>query len=516
MVHGSSSQFMNHSIYPLLSLANLVPHKPTIFTFENLRQLHAKLITSGLLNSDPSCFLSFLKLVVSYPSAPPQVSTFSQFHTPLFFTWRHLVLKLGLKDRPLRVFYLFNVIRRATHGQLYLSDPYMYASLIKASNSASAIRQGKSIHCHVVRLGLDSNVNICNSLICFYASSLKSMKHACVLFDGIPEKTLVTVNCMISGFVKNGFFNWAFSFLNHILGYSLEVGLRPNHVTMVILFSECIEFSSVISLKAYCWKMGYILRTEVCNALIDFYAKFGRLNDAAKLFNDMPARDLISWNTMISGYTRSKNCGKAISLFREMMSNNVLCDRVSLISMILASANDGNLKMGKAVHGYIKSKGIEITLPLGIVLINMYFKCGLVDSARKVFADLPHDNIAIWNSMIHGFVECKNSLEALSLFNLIQSRMLLPDEVTMLGLIMACKNTGDICQGIELNSHIESNDTLSESIILKNSLIDMYAKCGSMSKAQSVFDKMPKRDVISWTSIIVGYAVNCCLPQNGS
>lgn len=498
---------MNPSLSHFLGLAHL-PHKPTIFSFENLRQLHAKLITSGLLSSDPSCFLSLLKLFCPHPSALHQASSFAQFQTPLSVTWRHLVVKLGLTDKPFRVVYLFNAIRRTTHNDHLLCDPYLYASLIKASNSVSAVRQGKSIHCHVVRLGLDSNVNISNSLICLYASSLKSMKHACVLFDRIPEKTVVTVNCMISGFVKNGFFDLALSFFNRILGCSLDGRLRPNHVTMVILLSGCVEFVTGTSLKAYCWKMGYLVRPEVSNVLIDFYARFGNMNDAAKLFDDMSARDLISWNTMILGYTRSKNCGKAISLFTEMMSNNIECDRVSLISMILASANEGNLKMVKAVHGYIKSKGIKMSLPLGIVLINMYSKCGLVDSVKNVFDELPNDNIAVWNSMIHGLVECGRNLEAFSLFNVIQSRMLLPDEVTMLGLIMACKTSGDICHCIDIDSYIESNSTLKESIILQNSLIDMYAKCGSMSKAKFVFDKMPVRDVISWTSIIVGYAVN--------
>ncbi|KAI4336003.1 hypothetical protein L6164_014584 [Bauhinia variegata] len=337
------------------------------------------------------------------------------------------------------------------------------------------------------------------------------MRHARVLFDRSPVKTVVTLNSMMSGFVKNGFSDMAFCFFNDFCGCSDNVGFKPNHVTMVILLSGCVEcgvFGIGTSLKAYCWKMGFVSRTEVSNSLIDFYAKFGCVNDAAKLFNHMHGRDLITWNTMISGYAKSNHSKEAISLFKEMMHSNIGCDRVSLISMILASANDGNLKMGKAVHGYIKARGIEMTVPLGIVLINMYFKCGLVDSARKVFDQLSNDNIAIWNSMIHGYVECGHNFEALSLFNVIQSRMLLPDEVTMLGLIMACRNSGDICHGTNVHSYIQSSNRLKDSIVLQNALIDMYAKCGSMKKAKSLFDKMPVRDVISWTSVIVGYAVN--------
>ncbi|XP_062118618.1 pentatricopeptide repeat-containing protein At3g12770-like [Humulus lupulus] len=392
-----------------------------------------------------------------------------------------------------------------------LGDPYVYASLVKACNKFSAIREGKSIHCYVVRLGLDYNVNILNSLIHFYSCSRSLMSFACVLFDRIPEKTIVTVNGLISGFVKNELFDAGLNLFKRVLVCLFGLDLKPNYVTLVILISGCFEFGRLDvgkTLHSYCYKTGVGSVTEACNALIDLYSKFECMTEASCLFEAMVDKDLVSWNTMISGYASVGEYMTAFTLFREMRTKNIAFDRVSLISLILASGHGKDLDLIKMVHGYIIASGIEITPPVGTTLITMYSKCGSVEFARNVFFKVQDENIAYWNAMVHAYVESGHDHEALEVFNQIKLRKLKPDEVTMLGVVLACRNSGNLYHGIGIHSYIESSSHLNQSIILQNALIDMYAKYGNMDRAKLVFDKMPKKDVVSWTSVIVGHAIN--------
>ncbi|KAF2315964.1 hypothetical protein GH714_040759 [Hevea brasiliensis] len=279
----------------------------------------------------------------------------------------------------------------------------------------------------------------------------------------------------------------------------------------MVLISGCVEnggYEVGKLLHSYCCKTGFDVIIQVCNTLIDFYCKYGYVDDARRLFDSMIEKDLVSWNTMVAGYARSNNCGKAFSLFREMRYSNIGYDRVSFVNFILACANGGDLDLGKVAHGHLIASGKEISVSLGTVLVNMYCKCGLIEFARKVFDELPDKNVASWNSMIRGYVESGLNREALRLFNLMKCRKLEPDAVTMLGLISACRKSGELSHGTDIHSYIVSKDHLNGRIVLQNALIDMYAKCGNMAQAKSIFVKMTKKDVISWTSIIMGHAIS--------
>ncbi|KAL6181613.1 hypothetical protein ACLB2K_048264 [Fragaria x ananassa] len=492
-------------------LTHLLHQNPNLFSPQNLLQIQTQLTTTGLLYLNPSCLIPFLNLTLSNPSTLHQATALfnhtQHLNAP---TWPIMVRRLNLDADPSRVVSVFRAMQRLKRNGPVV-DPYVYASLVKACNKLWATREGKAVHCHVVRIGLEYNVNLWNSILNLYSCSENLIGYACRVFDVMPHRNVVTVNGMLSGFVKNGMLDEGIGLFKKVLGCSFGLECRPNYVTLVVLVSGCVELDGFIVgrvLHSYCCKAGLDLVNEVCNALIDLYSKFGHLGEAVRMFNEMPETDLVSWNSMIAGYAGVGECRKALYLFREMRASNVGFDRVSLSSLISAAANGRDLGMGKVVHGYMTVGGAEITVAIGTALIDMYSKCGSTKCARKILDNLQDESIVLWNSMIHGYVECGHNQEALELFNQIQSRKLRPDEVTMVGLILACRNSGDLSHGICIHSYIENDIHLQRSIVPHNALIDMYSKCGNMSLAKVVFNKMPSKDVISWTSIIVGHAIN--------
>ncbi|XP_070669466.1 putative pentatricopeptide repeat-containing protein At5g52630 [Malus domestica] len=135
-----------------------------------------------------------------------------------------------------------------------------------------------------------------------------------------PQKTVVTINCMLSGFVKNSLFGVALDLFNRVLSCDFCLGLKPNYVTLVVLISSlCMEYH------------------------------------AGRMFYEMPERYLVLWNTMIAGYAGVGDCRRAFSLFREMKAGDFGFDKVSLIGLILAACNSRDLGMGKMIHGYDSS-----------------------------------------------------------------------------------------------------------------------------------------------------------------
>ncbi|CAL1368317.1 unnamed protein product [Linum trigynum] len=424
--------------------------------------------------------------------------------------WSNVLRQVDLQSDPNRVISMFRAIQKVAYDSPVL-DPYAYASLIKACNKLKYANGGKSVHGRAVKLGYDGSLSVRNSLIHLYAGS-EILNYARVLFDGMPERNVVTVNGMLSGFLKNNRFVEGLRLFHEAFGE----GLKPNHVTLVVLISGCVEagrYRLGMLLHSFCCKSCLDSAVEVGNALLDFYAKFGFMNDAVRLFSNMLNKDLVSWNTMVAGYAKNGgNLGQAFSLFREMRNGYAGYDRVSLVNLALACANGRDLVRGKMVHGHVvvaTGADTSLSLSVGTVFINMYSKCGFMEYARRIFRKLPDENVASWNSMIHGCVERGQNSEALALFDSMKSRrMVRADEVTMLGLISACRNSGQLSRGTEIHLYIDAIDHLGKSLVLQNALIDMYAKCGIMDRARLVFDKMPQKDVISWTTLIVGHAIN--------
>ncbi|KAK4489865.1 hypothetical protein RD792_000511 [Penstemon davidsonii] len=407
---------------------------------------------------------------------------------------------------PLKALSLF----QTNQSTLFHNDPFIFASLIKACGKVHAFPEGKSIHCHVIRVGLDCNVNVLNSLVSFYMGSANLLSYAAFLFDVVSEKSVVTVNCMISGHVKRGHLDVGLSLFIKMLKGCYGSSLKPNYVTFVILISGCAEFGvgTGNALHCCCFKMGLNGNVELCNVLINLYAKSGCIFYAANVFRDMPEKDLISWNTMIWGYTNNGDCTQAFSLFRKMRIEEIKLDKISFSCLISSCAALKDLLLGRMIHAHVISIGLESDVSVGTALIDMYAKCRKMMAARNLFDELPKQNIEIWNSMIHAYIENGQSKKALKVLDQIESKELELDEVTILGLIMACRDMGSLDKGISMHSIVESNELYKKSVVLGNALIDMYAKCGSMGRARAVFDRMPCRDVISWTSIIVGHAIN--------
>lgn len=274
-----------------------------------------------------------------------------------------------------------------------------------------------------------------------------------------------------------------------------EAAIEPNHITFITLLSACAHypartnFSFGTAIHAHVRKLGLDINdVMVGTALIDMYAKCGRVESARLAFDQMGVRNLVSWNMMIDGYMRNgrfedalqvfdgmpvKNAiswtaliggfvkkdyhEEALECFREMQLSGVAPDYVTVIAVIAACANLGTLGLGLWVHRLVMTQDFRNNVKVSNSLIDMYSRCGCIDLARQVFDRMPQRTLVSWNSIIVDFAANGLADEALNNFNSMQEEGFKLDGVSYTGALMACSHAGLIDEGLGIFENMKSS-----------------------------------------------------------
>lgn len=359
---------------------------------------------------------------------------------------------------------------------------------------------GKQVHDHIVSSKVPPNVYIANTLLKLY-TNCGDVAGARQLFDDFANKTLVSYNIMISGYAHQGQTHAAYALFTEMQ----QQGLEPDKFTYVSVLTACSNLSSGKDIHAQTIKAGLVSDVKVGNALISMYARCGSMQDARQVFDEMVYRDDVSWTALTGGYAESGDGEKAIQIFQQMLHAGLQPSKITYMNVLIACGNLKALEQGKQVHTRIVNSGYQSELRVGTALMKMYLKCGAIGSARGVFDGLQRRDAIAWNTMIAGLVENAHWDEAHQAFSEMLQSGVLPNRTTYLSLLSSCARPGGLARGKELHAQLMKAGALSDARV-ENALINMYCKAGSMKDARHVFDHMLRRDVISWTTMIGGYA----------
>ncbi len=217
--------------------------------------------------------------------------------------------------------------------------------------------------------------------------------------------------------------------------------------------------------------------------------------------------NIFAWNARLARYDKSGQYEKTMELYHQMKRDCIIPDRITFVHVLSACANLRALKEGRYIHAEIVQSGCESDVYVGSSLVDMYAKCGSIEGAWRVFNIMPTHDVVAWSAMILGHVKCGQGQKALELFDQMQQDGVEPDSVTFIGVVNACASVGVLDEGKRVHEQIIQSGCDSH-LFVGSSLVDMYAKCGSIEDASRVFYRMPTRNVVSWNAMIVGY-VKC-------
>ncbi|KAL1824477.1 hypothetical protein ACET3Z_011255 [Daucus carota] len=285
-------------------------------------------------------------------------------------------------------------------------------------------------------------------------------------------------------------------------------GIDPNRVTLVSLLHAAAQLQDVEYgrlVHGYATRRGIGCFEEVFETcLMDMYLKCGKPYNAMILCSNMKFRSVASWNALIVGHLQLGQPEEALNLFVLMIQERQKPDLISLANGILCCADLGLLREGKSVQGYAIRSGIELDIVTITALIDLYLKSNNTYTALKLFNGIEDKDVISCNVMMTGFLQSGSANEVMKIFREMVIRGIKPNQSTFLSIITACSNLGDIRQGKFIHGYVIRHNFESNTDIA-NQVIYMYAKCHFIDCARKVFNRLKRKDLVSWTSMMMGY-----------
>ncbi|KNA18439.1 hypothetical protein SOVF_070850 [Spinacia oleracea] len=246
---------------------------------------------------------------------------------------------------------------------------------------------------------------------------------------------------------------------------------------------------------------------ESWNAVIAGYCKLGQPDVARTLFDEMKKRDSVSWGSMISGYIQCGLAPKALELFKGMQCLGIKPDGMTITSAISACAQLGALYMGKWIHSYIIRHKLKTDVHLGTALVDMYAKCGSIDVAMQLFRNMTYRNICTWNAMLSGLSDHGHGLLAMELFREMENSGVAPNDATFVAVLSACSHVGAIEEGRKQFNRMQREQLkITPKIEHYGCMVDILGRGGLVKEAKELIRSMPmKPNIVIW-----GAFLNAC------
>ncbi|KFK30407.1 hypothetical protein AALP_AA7G257000 [Arabis alpina] len=324
----------------------------------------------------------------------------------------------------------------------------------------------------------------------------------------------------------------------------IKNGFLSDLYTFPPIFKACGKFSGIKEGKqihGVVTKMGFCDDIYVRNSLVHFYGLCGDCKSACKVFDEMPVRDGVSWTgtyvcvLVASGRVGCLSLGKgihglmmkkaylisleignalidmsneAIELFSLMQtSSSIKPDGHILTSVLSACANLGDVDYGRWVHEYVVSAGIKWDTHIGTAVVDMYAKCGYIETALEIFNGIRSKNVCTWNALLNGLAIHGHGHESLIRFEEMVKLGFKPNEVTFTAVLNACCHTGLVDEGRRYFHKMKTREyNLSPKIEHYGCLIDLLCRSGLLDEALEIVKTMPfKPDVRICGAILSAY-----------
>ncbi|PON97130.1 Pentatricopeptide repeat [Trema orientale] len=364
-------------------------------------------------------------------------------------------------------------------------------------------RLGLQTHALIIQMGYEANLFLNSGLVDLY-SKCDAILDARRVFCGMKRHDQVSWTSIISGFSKNGHGREAIRMFRQML----STQVRPNSFTYVGAISACSELKEGLEqgslLHAHVIKLGFNDNNFVASSLVDCYSKWGEMDRAKLVFDEIIERDGILLSSMISAYSKNLYGDEALMLFMEMRKMSFSPNDHTLTSVLNACGSLSVLLEGKQVHSLVTKMGSQSNVFVASALIDMYSKCGGIDEARRVFDHTLEKNTVLWTSMIMGYAQSGRGSEALQLFDhLVTEAGFKPDHICFTAVLTACNHAGFLERGIEYFNKMIKDYELVPELDQYACLVDLYARNGHLRKAKELMEKMPcSPNYVMWSSFL--------------
>ncbi|KAI3787010.1 hypothetical protein L1987_41158 [Smallanthus sonchifolius] len=383
-------------------------------------------------------------------------------------------------------------------------DSNTLAHIFQTYAQSKQLSKGKQLHAQLITSGYPSSTYLTNHLLSMYGRC-GQLGYAHMLFDEMPQRNLVSWTAMISGFSQNSEFSKAITTFCLMWGS----GESPNQFAFSSVIQACSLLKSVrIGKQIHCLavKVGFSHELFVGSNLADMYSKCGWMVEACMVFEEMPSKDEVSWNSMIDGYSKNGYCEEALVAFRKILIEDVTVDQYLLCSALCACGSFKAYETGRCLHALVVKLGFEPHVSVSNALTDMYCKLGDMDSGSRLLEiDSRGANVVSYTSLIDGYVESDQIEKALIVFVKLKRQGIEPNEFTFSSLVKACANHAALEQGSQFHALVLKYK-LDQDPFVSSTIVDMYGKCGLLDHSIQAFKTISKANEYAWNSLMGVFA----------
>ncbi|CAI0412501.1 unnamed protein product [Linum tenue] len=389
-MHCTSIRLDAYTFTPVLNACSALP------CHERGKQVHSLMVKAGA-DSGTISKTTLMDMYSKYGYLVDSVAVFEEMEFPDVVSWNALISSYLRKDLVKEALGAFGGMR----DQRVEFSEFTLCSVLQACKLLKASRLGKQVHGLVIAMGRDLVV-LCTALIDFY-SAIGDIAEAMVIFTGLSwRKDDVMCNSLVSGCVKNKRYKEAFAIMNV---------MRPNAVRLTSVLTACSEISDLrTGMQIHCvaTRFGFVSETQLCNALLDMYAKCGKVSDCRSVFDKIWNKDVVSWTSMIDAYGKHGYGYEALELFENMgkEGNAVLPNSVTFLAVLSACGHSGLVEEGLQIFKLAKGKyGLQPDIEHYCCFIDVLGRAGQIEDAWSLYYEMVGYGIqptsGIWASLLN-------------------------------------------------------------------------------------------------------------------
>ncbi|XP_066315398.1 pentatricopeptide repeat-containing protein At1g28690, mitochondrial-like [Miscanthus floridulus] len=391
-------------------------------------------------------------------------------------------------------------------------------------DASPPLAESQTLHAQLLTSGLTGSADLSVKLLVLHLRC-GSLHNARAVFDGMPCPTRAAHNYLVAGYFRRGRPAEALGVVRRLAAstgrldvFALSMALKLSaalalpclvarevhaRVLRSVVESDKILFAALVDAYVKSGSLGYArrvhgampVRSVVCStALVVGCMNEGLFEDAEAIFEEMEGKDVVAYNAMVEGYSKTEETAEgSLEMFKAMQRAG-LRPTVSTFVSVLGACSLLSPELGEQVHCQGMKSGLVFDIKVGSALVDMYAKCGRVEDGRRIFNQMPERNVITWTSMIDGYGKNGRSDEALQLFGEMRERRdMRPNHATFLSILSACAHAGLLSQGQEAFQSMESEYLLRPRMEHYACMADLLGRFGSLRQAYDFVRGIPVR-----------------------
>ncbi|XP_057960005.1 pentatricopeptide repeat-containing protein At5g50390, chloroplastic-like [Malania oleifera] len=399
---------------------------------------------------------------------------------------------------------LFEILEREGDFDLPAST---YDALVNACIGLKSIGGVKKVFKYAIDSGFEWDQYLRNRTLLMHVKC-GMMIDARQLFNGMPDKNLVSWNTIIAGLVDSGDYLEAFHlFLDMWCKFS-DAGSR----TFATAIRACAGLGYLFvarQLHSCALKMGVSGNIFVSCALIDMYSKCGSIECAKFVFDDMPRKTTVGWNTIIAGYALHGYSEEALSMYYEMRDSGVKMDHFTISIVVRICARLASVDHAKQAHAALIRHGFGLDIVANTTLVDFYSKWGRIEDAQHVFDKMPHKNVISWNALIAGYGNHGRGAEAVEMFEQMLLEGMMPNHVTFLAVLSACSHSGLSDRGWQIFESMHRDYKIKPRAMHYACMIELLGREGLLDEAFALIRDAPIKPTVNmWAALLIACRIH--------